>query len=569
MNITRRILFSLVIGHWSLGISASAQSATDDALRPIAYLNGVSQQALGAETAELARSIDALMTELRRNGFPEESLTTLKQLVSQLGAVGDEDMAAIAGRLRSLGEDPALDTADAVAGAYVAQQAVEARLKSLANKIAVSQLREEAVRRLESLIARQLAAQRETRQFADGRGVPARLQLLISDQRGVGEDLEAFFQTGETLLSTLREGAEGPASAAAGAGGPGFAERVNATLLNTYAAEALERIQAAVYGDAYGRQNLLLTELNKLLQGILSSQTKEQRLASALMQVAALREEQEARDRAEQPPRAEEAQAAADEARLLAAKVAAVDPQAAQAVNAAQQALQQQADAAARNEANPASAQANRDRNQAPNTAEASAQPNAPERGENVARADGAAEADVAGNAAAENASSSEGPAENRLANGEPAPGATPPPGAPTASSTAPSAASAALAAAEAALRTQLAMEQARETGAQQAAANGPNSPNASDPSTSSSPAQSTQVANGPGQTLRNGESGEGGGGGMVANAASDGSGGTAQVVGALNREEREAMLTLQNERYPAEYAPWVQQYWRNLAQDR
>ena len=42
-----------------------------------------------------------------------------------------------------------------------------------------------------------------------------------------------------------------------------------------------------------------------------------------------------------------------------------------------------------------------------------------------------------------------------------------------------------------------------------------------------------------------------------------------AQVVGALRREEREAFNALQNERYPAEYSAWVQQYWRNLAQDK
>jgi len=53
----------------------------------------------------------------------------------------------------------------------------------------------------------------------------------------------------------------------------------------------------------------------------------------------------------------------------------------------------------------------------------------------------------------------------------------------------------------------------------------------------------------------------------IVANHG-DQTGDPAQVVGALRHDEREAMLTLQQERYPAEYSAWVRQYWRNLAKE-
>src|SRR5690606_24558052 len=121
------------------------------------------QENLGNETAELARAINGLMAELERNGFPPQSLGGLNELVSQLGTVGGDDMSAIAARLRKLGETADGDARGTVADAYVAQQAIENRLKNLAQQIAVRQLREQAVNRLEALITRQLATQRETR----------------------------------------------------------------------------------------------------------------------------------------------------------------------------------------------------------------------------------------------------------------------------------------------------------------------------------------------------------------------------------------------------------------------
>lgn len=558
MKTTRHYLFSLVLGHASLAVlpaTAQETAPADDALRPIAYLNGVTQQTLGDETAALAGEIDALMAELRRNGFPEQSLAKLRQLVDQLGEVGADDMVAIAERLRGLGEDPGADARQTVAGAYVAQQAVESRLKALANKIAVSQLREETVRRLEAIIARQLAAQRETRAASTTGATGTRKELLLTDQRGVGEDLHAFFQAGETLLANLRESVSGGRPAADAPAQPGFAERINAPLLNTYASEALDRLQADNYVEAYARQNALLAELNKILQGILSSQTKEERLSSALMQVAALRQEQEARDRAQEKTDAEEAQAAADEAKLLAAKVAAIDKQAAEAIKKAQEALQKQADEAARNPA---------------------AQPPDPSAKPDSATRPKAGDEQVAAVNPAQPP-----PADPQAAEGEATPGekpdaanpAQPPP---------PGEAAAALAAAENALRRELAAEQAREAAAQQQqqmAQNGQTPPAGRDPQ---SQQQRQQGANEQNQQQQQGrqqpqqgeiqdgrESQSGDDGGYVANKPVDGAGGPAQTVGALRESEREAMQMLQNERYPAEYAPWVRQYWRNLAQDQ
>ena len=44
---------------------------------------------------------------------------------------------------------------------------------------------------------------------------------------------------------------------------------------------------------------------------------------------------------------------------------------------------------------------------------------------------------------------------------------------------------------------------------------------------------------------------------------------GPAHALGALRREERDAFNALRNERYPAEYSAWVQQYWRNLTREQ
>lgn len=539
--------------------------ADDAALRPIAYLSGVNQDTLAAETAELARTIDALMAELQRNGFPAQSLAELKQLVAQLGALGGEDMTAIAARLRGLGENTDLDAGDAVTAAYLAQQQIENRLKGLAQRIALRQLRQETVRRLEALIARQLAVQRETRAISAISAIARpgnRQQLLASDQGGVGEDLEAFFQTGETLLVALRDSTAPRATTSESEpdATPGFAERINAPLLNTYVAEALAGIQGGRYNEAHARQNALLAELNRILQGILSSQSKEQRLSTALAQVSALREEQAAREENEKKAEpedsekakadAEKKQAAADEAKLLAAKVAAIDPEAAKALAEAQKALQEQADEAAKKQAASEAGEPEKTTKTEPEKTAAKT-PSSPEPGEIQPgeKQPGEKENQVA---SAEQPAPSEQAGEKQ--NGEKSDPAAKP---------TPSEALAALAKAEAALRQELASTQAKDSAdnEKQLAKDG------------SQPSQSQQAkdANTPQNTQQGSEltaSGGGDGQGLVANRPGDVDG-PAQTVGALQREEREAMLTLQNERYPAEYSTWVQQYWRNLAQDQ
>lgn len=538
--------------------------ADDAALRPIAYLSGVNQDSLAAETAELARTIDALMAELQRNGFPAQSLAELKQLVAQLGALGGEDMTAIAARLRGLGENTDLDAGDAVTAAYLAQQQIENRLKTLAQRIALRQLRQETVRRLEALIARQLAVQRETRAISAIARPGNRQQLLASDQGGVGEDLEAFFQTGETLLVALRDSTTPRATAAPSEAEPdatpGFAERINAPLLNTYVSEALAGIQGGRYNEAHARQNALLAELNRILQGILSSQSKEQRLSTALAQVSALREEQAAREENEKKPEpedsekakadAEKKQAAADEAKLLAAKVAAIDPEAAKALAEAQKALQEQADEAAKKQAASEAGEPEKTAKTEPEKTAAKTsslpEPGEIEPGE---KQSGEKENQVA---SAEQPTPSEQAGEKQ--NGEESDPAAKP---------LPSEALAALAKAEAALRKELASTQAKDSAEseKQLAKDGSQQSQAQQPKDANTP-QNTQQ----GSELTASVGGEGQG--LVAHRPGDVDG-PAQTVGALQREEREAMLTLQNERYPAEYSTWVQQYWRNLAQDQ
>ena len=527
MNPSALVRLALVAGVMPV---APRVFAAEDALRPIAYQNGVNQDALGAETAELARSINALIDELQRNGFPPQSLAGLNDLVAQLGALGAADMSAIATRLRGLGENTKTDSRGTVSEVYVAQQAIETRLKALAQQIALRQLREEAVHRLEALIARQLAAQRETQALASVRSPGPRQSLLESDQSGVSEDLDGFFQTGETLLTRLQARITGTAAApAAPAPASGFAERVNATALSAFSSEALEQIKGRHYAEASARQEALLVELKKLLQGMLSSLPKDQRLASALQQVAALRQQETARQENGQKPDAQADQAAADRAQLLAAQIAPVNPEAAADLANAQKALQSSATKGA--PATPAPATPATPGSKPPatpsSTAPATASASPPTPPASAAKPSGTS-------------------------------GATPPPASPSSpsspsdpskSAAARADALAALTRAEAALRQQLASTQA-----EQPPGSATGSPDAS--------SQPPMPGNRPPQN-----SSSGGGQTTVANHG-DLTGGPAQVVGALQHDDREAMLTLQQERYPAEYSAWVRQYWRNLAKE-
>lgn len=557
--------------------------ADDEALRPIAFQNGVNQQTLGAETADLARELTALIDELQRNGFPLQSLSGLTELATQLNSLGGTEMTAIAQRLRKLGENAQADPRATATEAYIAQQAIETRLKTLARQISIQQLREEAARRLEALIGRQIAIQRETRAIASVKPDAERQRLLESDQSGIGEDLATFFQTGENLLARLRENDASPAArppappspatpaapgapAAAPAGQPTFAERINGPYLTTLSSEAVDHLKGKRYPDAYGRQEALIVELRKILQNILSSLPKEQRLASALQQVSALRQQEEARAETKTAT-PETNQAAADQAQNLANQVAPLSPEAAAALQSAQNALQ-----------NPAAGQP------APPPPAASRQ-----------------------TAATPPSAKPQTPAATPPRQAS-APQTAPPQPAPKTQNgqKSPPSAAQSLATAEAALRTALTQAQSESANSQNQAGqppasaqgnpppqpgkNGPqqagnqqpgqpqNQPGQPQPGQGRPPqpgqpgrqnAQLGQDGVPPGQ--QQGEPQSSGNGGTQTQIAGHGpdSAGPAQVVGALRREEREAFNALQNERYPAEYSAWVQQYWRNLAQDQ
>ena len=530
---TRRL--PLVIGHWTLVLSSAVATAAvataDDALRPIAFQNGVNQQSLGTETAEIARTIDALIDELQRNGFPVQSLSGLTELAAQLNALGGTEMTAIATRLRRLGENAQADPRATAAEAYLAQQAIETRLKTLARQISIQQLREETARRLETLITRQLAIQRETRAIATAKPDADRQRLLESDQTGIGEDLTTFFQTGENLLARLREndaaaakrtttsapapGATTPAPAPA----PTFSERINGAYLTGLSTEATDHLKGKRYPDAYGRQESLVAELRKILQGILSSLPKEQRLASALQQVSALRQQEAARPQTTTP---ENKQAAADQAQSLANQVAPLSPEAAAALlQAAQETLQ---------------------KTPGPQTTPPTTPPATPP------------------------AASSQPPQPGQQPGKkgkQPEPPDSQPPG--------PSAAAQSLANAEAALRQALTQAQAANSQNQPGQGQQPGQPQGQpQQGQGQQTAQTGQDGQSPNPNQQGGrqQAGLGDTQNQIAGSGPN-SGDPAQVVGALRREEREALNTLQNERYPAEYSAWVQQYWRNLAQDQ
>ncbi len=312
----------------------------DSTLRPVAFQSGIEQAALGQQADQLARDVATLMDELQRNGFPAESLTGLTSLVGQLEAVGGADMKPLADRLRRVAESSGGDLRAAVADAYRDQQSIELRLASLSRQLVVQQLRADAIRQLELLIGRQLAAQRETRTLGSTANRPAdRVNLLESDQAAIGTELAGFFQTGETLLSRLQD--NDPAAALNGTSpvnSPNFAERVNAPYLTTLSDEALAAVKAGKFPEAFARQAALLAEFRRILDGVLASQPVTQRLASALQQLEALKQEQAALA-ADPAPNAAAQQALADEAQLLAQQVAPVSPAAAEAMTKAQAAM--------------------------------------------------------------------------------------------------------------------------------------------------------------------------------------------------------------------------------------
>ncbi|MBC8039745.1 MAG: hypothetical protein H7Y06_04315, partial [Opitutaceae bacterium] len=347
--------------HYTLGLLfvTSALAQNDDALRPAAYQGSVAQDNLVKDTQQLSTELTALVGELERNGFTGTTLEEVQALTKVLEEVGGADMVEIAAKLRAAAKGKTNQSGTAaLTDAYTAQQQVETRLRTIARQLALRQMRETLISQIQKLIVRQILTQKNTAGL-NAQSPADRIKLTVSDQTAIGSDLTGIFDAGESLLAKLKEG-KTPTAANTDAVQPTFTDKVNGMLITSLAQEAIANLQKNNFPQATRGQQSLVAELQRILQSIISSQPKTERVAAALNAVKALQAQQAALapQLAADPQAAAQAQATlAAQALALQSQVAAASPAAASSVTQAAQNMNNAAQAAS-NDSTAASAPA-------------------------------------------------------------------------------------------------------------------------------------------------------------------------------------------------------------------
>src|SRR5438067_224057 len=109
-------------------VLADPSSSSADAIRD----NEARQQQIRSRVQQVGAQIDEILAEFDRNGLAGDDVATLRGIRAVLGDLSDRDMDQVIALLRAArGEGDATVSRRDVGDAYVAQQAIVARLRTL------------------------------------------------------------------------------------------------------------------------------------------------------------------------------------------------------------------------------------------------------------------------------------------------------------------------------------------------------------------------------------------------------------------------------------------------------
>ncbi|MGF1530706.1 MAG: hypothetical protein ACFCU4_05035 [Puniceicoccaceae bacterium] len=332
-------------------VAVFGQEARDP--RSEAYEISLRQEEARRDARRIGDELLFAIEEMVVNQLDPDTLSDVRFLAQRLASLGLEDMAALVDQLNAAASSPNPEAATAALfDVYREQLRIESDLRAIARTIAIRRLFEDLNRQVNSLLQRQLKNWRLTGELQNASHGSRSLLLIVGEQQSIGDDIQTFFQSGESLASRFTENLNQRAANTTAS----FTRNVNGATLKRLATEANSQLADANLAAAARTQARIVAELRRIHQIILSMQPSSQRLADALNRSAELAQAQAQLDAAAASEGLNQAQkdqqkALADEAALLASQIADLSPEANAALEQARAAMAEQAEAQASSDA--------------------------------------------------------------------------------------------------------------------------------------------------------------------------------------------------------------------------
>ena len=242
-------------------------------LQQSAYKNSIAQESIRKDAEKIQSQLAALMSELKVNGLPEDTVILLSEAVGNLSELSSQDMQKVINSLQnaSLSNEQRQQQQDLL-NAYLGQKDISLKLKTLAGSLTSNQSRTVLPLLLQVLITRQSSNIRKTRPL-ESYSQPDSLNDTQKTQWSL-VDAEQSSLVGEIDL-LLKLAAQNKTTAPSGSNTGTETDRAQ---LKETAAQAAKFTNTGPFNTALAKQAALREALTRLLQKIQSELDVAERL---------------------------------------------------------------------------------------------------------------------------------------------------------------------------------------------------------------------------------------------------------------------------------------------------
>lgn len=263
--------------------SSLAQESTST--RSAAYQSSVAQDQLRAQTKRLKEDMLRMLEEFRQNPAAAAEVAQAQAALEKLGSLSDKEMLAVVQSLREASRVEAVDEAKTkMVAASNDQKQIQSALQALSDRMTLFRDEASIQQRLNSLVLRQLAAQRQSRNLTDGTvrdwEVKTVFPITVSEQEALKTEINL-------LLETLKKLAANPASTARQTFANVLAAGQNLKI-ETLVASAVTDLSAKNYPGAIDNQGKVVAGLQNLIDVLNKAKTDEERMQAAATKVKEL-----------------------------------------------------------------------------------------------------------------------------------------------------------------------------------------------------------------------------------------------------------------------------------------
>jgi len=267
-----------------------AMAQENNAVKTKAYQNSVAQDQLRTQTRRLREEMSRMLEEFRNNPSATAEIAQAEAAMEKLAKLSDQEMLEVVQSLREASRSDGADAKNKLVSASADQKNIQATLRLLSDKMALFKDETSIQQRINELVLRQLANQRQTRNLSDGTvrdwEVKTVFPVALSEQDAIRTEVHLF-------LETLKQLAENPAVNARQTFAAMLASSQSARIEPLTDASSKE-LAAKNFPEALGNEGLVVAALQGMIEILNKARSGEERLQAAaakMKELAALQKQ--------------------------------------------------------------------------------------------------------------------------------------------------------------------------------------------------------------------------------------------------------------------------------------